>query len=328
MIPCIFLCGFYGCGNLGDDAILLSLLKGLRAVMPDAELICSIGDDANFSTRLRAEWNVLRTVPRMHLPSLLRAIRESDVTVLGGGSLLQNATGTRSLCYYLSLLRMAKAFGKRTALLAGGLGPIDGKVPQRMTSSVLKRLDYASFRDRDSVLCASGFGVSLPYLSADPALLLLPQEEMLPYLPPRFFLSCLRKKTNIPPLRAAETILSLETLHGAVPVFYDLFPREDAEYTSSVISEYYRVRKTAVRHVEALSPGIFLAAVQQSRLVYTARYHAALFAYSVGTPFEVVGDDPKLHAIRREARDRKASLTALQSDLKRFSEFLSEYQKA
>lgn len=320
----IFLCGFYGCGNLGDDAILLALIKGFRTVIPDVELICSIGADANFLRGLDSEAAKVRTVPRMQFPALLCAIRESDMTVLGGGSLLQNATGTRSLCYYLSVLRVAQRFRKKTAILAGGLGPIDGAFPRRMTASVLKRLDYASFRDRIAAQTAAALGVASPRVSADPALLLRSGRASHPLPAEHFFLVALRKRTGVSVSESTEKILDIARRIGAPPVFCDLFPKEDAAYTAAVLRAYRQSTGTEAIYFPVASPEALSAVIRGARLVYTARYHAALFAYAEGIPLETVGNDPKLCAIARETRSPKEARTVLCSDLLRFSEIFSE----
>lgn len=42
----------------------------------------------------------------------------------GGGSLLQDTTSTRSLFYYLSVIRCAELLGKPVMLYANGIGPV------------------------------------------------------------------------------------------------------------------------------------------------------------------------------------------------------------
>lgn len=341
----ILLGGFYGCGNLGDDAMLLSLLRVLCPALPTAKFFCLTGGDLHLSEelgKLQKETGAAVTeVPRMQLfggspfgkdpEDVLRAICESDVLLLGGGSLLQNRTGTASLLYYLSFLTLPRLLGKKTALLAGGLGPLDGGFARFLTGRVLCGTDLVSFRDRDAQALAESLGVRTATLSGDLTLLCSPREsgkvrEVRKRLPARYFLVSLRRPLRNSSIedrvatsaRAAATVRRIEREKSAVPVFCDLFPKEDASYTAAVLRAYrMQSGRTAVR-LPRLSPDELLALTETAVFVLTARYHLALFAYSRGVPFETVCNDPKLRAVARETRPRENVRAALCEDLRRF----------
>ena len=148
-------CGYYGFGNLGDEIVLKKLLgnlKGLRVAVVGA-----MGGGR---------------IWRFNAPKIIGAIRSSTLLVLGGGSLLQNATSNRSLKYYLALLNIAKFFGKKIMLYANGFGPVCGQGALEKCKRSLSAVDVASFRDAESMNKAKAL---LPkstevYLSRDPAL--------------------------------------------------------------------------------------------------------------------------------------------------------------
>ena len=48
---------------------------------------------------------------------VLSAIKHSDIVLSGGGTLLQNGTSTRSLMYYLTIIKIAKFFRKESYAL-------------------------------------------------------------------------------------------------------------------------------------------------------------------------------------------------------------------
>jgi polysaccharide pyruvyl transferase WcaK-like protein len=97
--------GYYGFGNVGDEAILAGLLQGFRELAPEATLTVLSGDPA----ATEAEHGV-PAWPRgvRHAAS---AIRQADLLVSGGGGLLQDATSWRSPLYYLWVLQMARKRG-------------------------------------------------------------------------------------------------------------------------------------------------------------------------------------------------------------------------
>ena len=324
--PRILLCGFYGCGNLGDDALLTALLASITENAPRAIVACLVGDDPALCARIGRD-NV-RFAPRMH-PSVLSELLRSDTVILGGGSVLQNKTGNASLLYYLALLRLAQICGKRTALLAGGLGPIRGAIPRFLTASALNRLDHASFRDRDACRLARRLGVPSPRLSADPALLLRCDPTMRISLPDRFFLVSLkhgdadRDRTK----QAADRLFLRAIRLSAVPILCDLFPREDAAWTRAVCA---RVALLAQRHAPHLMPRYLslrsfrdpiralLSVVSEAEAVVTGRYHLALFARAASVPCTAIGRDPKLMAIQRETRTVEELKREAKKDTARF----------
>lgn len=317
----IFLCGFYGCGNLGDDALLLSLLRALEN--EKAELSYLTGGDPALA---RLTCSTRAAAVSRSLPDILRAVRECDAFVLGGGSLLQNATGQASLYAYLSLLRFAQKQGKKTAILAGGLGPIDGKAARLSVSSVLRRLDYASFRDAEACAFARTLGAPSPILSADPALLLSPAQCRIP-LPARFLLVSLRKKSGMPAQIAARRVFCMSEAMGLTPVFCVLFPDEDRIYTQAVAREVSRLcalcgKTTAAWTLPRLSPEKLLAVTERADFILTGRYHLALFAYLSSVPFRVMGDDPKLLSISVEKRPPQETVRRAAEDIARLKALL------
>ena len=62
--------------------------------------------------------------PRFQVWKVLKALRRCDALLSGGGSLLQDRTSTRSLLYYLSIIRAAELFHKPVMLYANGIGPV------------------------------------------------------------------------------------------------------------------------------------------------------------------------------------------------------------
>jgi len=94
----IVISGYYGFGNAGDEAILEAMVRDLRALAPGARLVVLSADPAATAARCGVE-----AVPRMHLPSVLGALRGADLFISGGGSLLQDATSWRSVPYYAGI---------------------------------------------------------------------------------------------------------------------------------------------------------------------------------------------------------------------------------
>ncbi|MBR4075187.1 MAG: glycosyltransferase, partial [Firmicutes bacterium] len=113
------LCGAYGRGNAGDEAILKGILNQLSEIDPDMPFWVMSRDPQD--TRL------IHKVNSMHMFNVLqfwRKLRKSQLFVNGGGSLMQDVTSSRSLMFYLFTLKAAKLSGCKIIMYGCGIGPI------------------------------------------------------------------------------------------------------------------------------------------------------------------------------------------------------------
>ena len=97
------LCGYYGKGNGGDEALLVSMLEMLPPHVKPLVL--------SANPRATSKSYGVKSYDRMNSGSVVRALKESQVLILGGGSLIQDATTTcethsivsQSSCYFQEL---------------------------------------------------------------------------------------------------------------------------------------------------------------------------------------------------------------------------------
>ena len=153
----LLIVGYHGFGNCGDEAILKAMTTNIRSLAKDVD-ITALSHNPEFT---KTEYNV-KSVQRFNVFQVLSAIRHSDIVISGGGTLLQNGTSTRSLLYYLSLIKMAKLFRKRVMLYANGIGPVTGRLNQRLVRSVINNVDVITLREKLSEADLRNIGVSNP----------------------------------------------------------------------------------------------------------------------------------------------------------------------
>ena len=79
--------------------------------------------------------------------------------ISGGGSLLQDATGFKSIPYYLGVIKLAQWLGKPTFVYAQGVGPVNRKLFRPFIASVFRRCDYISVRDAESAELLRSMGI-------------------------------------------------------------------------------------------------------------------------------------------------------------------------
>lgn len=141
----ILLSGYFGFENLGDEAILYSIVEELKKI-EGVEIVALSANPQRTTEKFG-----IRAADRMKIPVLWREIKNCDLFISGGGSLLQDVTSNRSLKYYLILLKIAKSyFGKKVMVYAQGIGPINDPKNRKKTAKILNLMDTISVRDEES----------------------------------------------------------------------------------------------------------------------------------------------------------------------------------
>lgn len=146
--------GYYGYGNLGDDAILLAISRQLS----DAEHPVRLTVLSRRPEDTARQYG-LKAVPRFSPWSVYRALKKSDILISGGGSLLQDKTSTRSLLYYLTVIKLAKHLHKPVFLYANGIGPLNREVNRKKVKQCLDRCDLITLRDEESLQVLRSLGI-------------------------------------------------------------------------------------------------------------------------------------------------------------------------
>ncbi len=125
-------CGAYGRGNAGDDAILEAIVTELRQIDPDLPIWVLSRNPAD--TRLTYRVNSIYTFA---FPRFLHRMRRTRLYINGGGSLMQDVTSHRSLWFYLFTISAAKRLGNRVMMYGCGIGPIHSPSNRKRASRVL-----------------------------------------------------------------------------------------------------------------------------------------------------------------------------------------------
>lgn len=145
----IVISGYYGFRNSGDEAVLQSILIALQkqsqALGVSIEpIVLSIDPEWTSATY------GVKSVHRMKLVEVRQAIYESAGLISGGGSLLQDVTGSKSIPYYLGIIKLAQWMGRPTFIYAQGIGPVNRKLFHPLIKSVFRKCTYISVRDEQS----------------------------------------------------------------------------------------------------------------------------------------------------------------------------------
>lgn len=142
--------GYIGFDNFGDEAICGVLTKYLRD--NNAEKVTVISLDPEKTSR--QYW-----VHSCKMLDFIKPIKEADVLISGGGSLLQDVTSLKSLLYYLAVIMTALALNKKVIIFAQGFTPFRTKIGEFFTKFVLKRCHLVTVRDKASQKFLEDMGI-------------------------------------------------------------------------------------------------------------------------------------------------------------------------
>lgn len=157
--------GYYGYNNSGDDALLKSIVDALRKEKADINLLVL----SKRPKETMAEHNVF-AVHRYNIFDIVKYLKVSRLLVYGGGTIIQDVTSTRSLLYYIFLLKLSKHFGLKLMLYGNGIGPLMKEKNIQRAKNAIELCDYISLRDPESLAYAKSIGAANQsmHVSVDP----------------------------------------------------------------------------------------------------------------------------------------------------------------
>lgn len=162
----IVLSGYYGFDNIGDEAVLYSILSALRKEIKDVEVTVL----SNNPDKTKALYSV-KSVNRWKLKEVAKVIKESDMLISGGGSLLQDVTSGKTIPYYLAIVKIAQFYKKKVVFYSQGIGPVDKNFSRWLIKSVVNKVDGIYVRDAASKKLLEEIGIKRPIGAAlDPVL--------------------------------------------------------------------------------------------------------------------------------------------------------------
>lgn len=150
----VVISGYYGFDNFGDEAILGVLVDKLEKM----SLVINVFSHNPSKTSSMYKVNA---IPSFKFTKVFSEIKNCDVLISGGGSLLQDVTSLKSLLYYLWVINTALFFKKKVIIFAQGIGPISSKIGAFLTKRTLKKCDLVTVRDEKSLFLLRGWGVNV-----------------------------------------------------------------------------------------------------------------------------------------------------------------------
>ena len=295
----IVVSGYYGFNNSGDDALLAAIIENIRSVYGNAQITVLSNSPKDTKSIYRAN-----AVYRYNIFSVLYEIATCDVLLSGGGTLIQDATSTKSLYYYLSIIKLAKLFKKKVMLYANGIGPLKSFKNIETTKNVLNEVDLITLRDENSQKELERIGVTKPsiHLTADPAFLIDANETgdgiFENYGVPNdkeILLVSVRRAKNSP--ADFEQIIAdfcdyAYEKHGLFTVFLPMQQRVDYGIAASIKNKMKNKSVVIGTNYQAAS---MLSIISKTKICLGMRLHTLIYASSCNVPIIGIVYDPKVN---------------------------------
>lgn len=266
----ILLVGNYNAGNVGDDLLRESSLKGLREFFPEAEVkvMCHKGDAPLPPAGIKSWLS-------FNLFKARKAIKETDLVVFGGGGLF-NAEVPYSIYIWAKPLKLAQRFDKPVVMLGQSFA-------DRVSYSVgrlMEKADLITVRDSVSERMLQRMEILTPYkLTTDLIFNLdindLPNKKI-EFEHDKFIALNLRPYKHISDeftLEVAEKIISKILKNTSLAVYLLPFSKEDIELLKLVRESFADTGRVILPKFDS---EILLDIIRQSEGVISERLHPLL----------------------------------------------------
>ena len=294
----IVISGYYGLGNSGDEALLKSIVNDLKNVKDDVS-ITALSANADLTNKLYG----IKTVSRMNIFSIIKEFRSAKLLLSGGGTLIQDATSTKSLVYYLGIIFLAKLMGMKVMIYANGMGPLKEK-NLKMVRKVLDKVDLITLRENVSYEEIERCKITKPkvLITADPAFNLEPSDkkradEILSAYSiksdDKLIAVSVRLCKGIPENFTDEMALTLDELSkkGYTPLLIPMQKSLDTQISMEIASKMKM--RSVVLEIE-LAVADMLAIIGRCSIACGMRLHALIFASVMNVPMAGIVYDPKI----------------------------------
>ncbi|MBI6864367.1 polysaccharide pyruvyl transferase CsaB [Lysinibacillus fusiformis] len=292
----IVLSGYYGFDNVGDDAILLSIIQALKKWESDIEITVL----SNNPTATEQTYGV-KAVNRWKMKEIHQLLKTADGLISGGGSLMQDQTGMKTIPYYAGVIQIAKWLKKPVFVYAQGMGPINHSLSKLIVRKTFNKVEQITVRDKASQTLLTEIGVRKETkIVPDPVMGLnggdfhcewLDQES----LTAESYISVSVRDWPSTIAYKEKIAHSLDQLvrQGEQIVFLPMHGEHDLKTSQEVAA---LMQEKSLIAPSDLSIEEKIAVIGQSQLLIGMRLHSLIFSAIYATPFIAISYDPKIDA--------------------------------
>jgi polysaccharide pyruvyl transferase WcaK-like protein len=322
----IFIVGYFGFGQIGDEAILLSLLDWIEQHVPGVEIVITSSniERSELDTRVRG-------VEIGRMSAVLNEIYNCELVIIAGGgcfneysewdsaSLQNGRPDYNVLCAMVS--EVAFSLNRRVFVCGVGVEPLQSAKAHTSVVRALSYADVATLRDFESLdsLGITDFNNDLIHVTACPALCLdfklgtkndpIYGERMVIGVSLRYWNYQNLFKTDEHPGWERTIADELKSIAGKFDCQFLFIPFQ-AEADKGELADDIPVIKRVIHFAgikgrstiaDEGNPREILSLISQCDLMIVCRYHSAIFAISAQVPFVTLSYSRKVSSAARMA---------------------------
>ncbi|CEN79737.1 polysaccharide pyruvyl transferase CsaB [Paraclostridium sordellii] len=284
----VVISGYYGFENIGDEAILKSIIEALKEESKDIEITVL----SNNPMKTKQTYNV-NSINRWSFWEIYKELKISSGLISGGGSLLQDVTSSRSIAYYTFIIGLAKFAKKPVFVYAQGIGPINKPINRKITKYFLNKVEYISLRDRESSNLMKSIGVNRSFeIVPDPVMGLDFRFSEKFNIKKNYIIISVRDwKSKTDYLKQIAYACNYFLDNGIEIKLLPMHEKED-EKTSKRLADMINGNVEILTHDMNINKRINY--IKNAKIMIGMRLHALVFAGNLGTPMIGISYDPKI----------------------------------
>ncbi len=308
----LFLFGYFGFNNFGDEAILYSFINNLNKINRKFNYYILAHGFRPYSTQN------INYVDRNNPNSIIKAINKCDFVVSPGGGIFQDVTSLKSLIYYTSIVFLSHAMRKPVILLSQGIGPLKHKISKILLQHAFRKCVLITLRDNYSFELVSNLTLNnKKYEITTDTSYAIDIEELISAsqadnqkndltvgIAPRYF------KNKLNPIFIGKVAnFIIEKYNGKVHLF-SMFPSEDYEFNKNV--------KEFSRECEIINCKNFeesIIKIHKINLMVGIRLHSIIFSALCGIPSLAICYDKKVEYAARKLEQKYVNTDKLQLEI-------------
>lgn len=317
----IVLSGFYGLGNTGDEAILKAIVDNLRSELdnPDITVFSLSPEKTSQEHQVKSVYRGWRHENKQKV----KALREADLLISGGGGLLQDTYPTKFLFgplpYYLLIVFLAKLCGTKVMFFSQGIGPVTSTWGKILMKVFANMANFVTVRDQYSKDYLHSLGVKRPetVVTADIVFAFQGTEDNSAYdslgldgserivaVAPRPWFEQEEEYIN----KLAWTLDRLIEQRNVTPVFVPMEPPYDTNVSKRIIEKMEHGDKTKLLG-DHFTPNQFYQFIGKADVTIALRLHALIFSALSNVPHIGLSYDRKVESFLKRSGMWKHSFT-------------------
>ncbi len=300
----VIISGYYGFSNIGDDAMLRSIVENLKREKPDISILVLSKKPAETSL-----YYGVHAINRKNLFAVYSAMKKSKLFIYGGGNIIQDSTSSRSILFYLGIAWLAKKLGLKLMFYANGIGPINKIRNTEYSRKILNKADVITVREKISLNELSRMGITKPkiLLTADAALAVkvdnntrlddifinegIPLNVAYAGFSVRKCPGCDKHQHAKYEQVIAETADYVYNNYNLIPVFIPMEYQVDIPTIQNIVAKM-RTHGYVISHNHSVSETF--AIIRKMDLMIAMRLHALIFAAYMNVPIIGISYQPKV----------------------------------